>query len=658
MANRAELLDIAKQAIAEGDEVTANAAMDAAEKLPQAAPTTIEPQNIPAGQNNSPAGQPDHNNTLQVYNPFGQNIDTGLNIGQTTSDVLAGTGRGMSNMARGIGQHLGYVSQQEIKDANKIDEPLLKTTGGKIGNVLGSAALLAPSMFIPGANTYGGAAAIGAGAGALEPVEDGNVLAGTAKNAALGGTLGAAGQGIGNALSFVGKNAHSLVKPLTRGGQDVLAGKALLNNAENPELLAGALASAPNEIIKNSPITTPMAAGDIQLAGLNRTLASNSPDYNSEMTRIMAQKNAAQHELLKDMAGSGGKLATAKSERNAASLPIMHEVLDRAGLVNSTPVIKQIDTLLSNPDNAGKTAQEALNQTRGQILKFTNDDGQIHARALYALRKDIDTIIGGKLQGDAGNLKNASSQLKNVKNYIDDAIDAGSKRSSSTEVAIRKNTGTEVAPMSYGDRVGAANDAETSTQGSWKNYLETYSEMSKPIEQMKIATQLYKRLQNGQMDVSGNLSLSAPALNKLLIQDGKKNLSQKIGETLTQDQQQTLKNIASDLNAGSLSMSAGRAVGSNTVQNLASSQLLGGILSDNVHPMLMPLKKATNLIYGGSNEQIMKKLESGMLNPEIAKKLLQSVDKDALTAKQLGKYGDLQRMLITSGFIAPAISQQ
>jgi len=54
MASRAELLDIARQAIEEGDEATANAAMDAAEKM---VTTADDVPVLSAGQQATPAQQ-------------------------------------------------------------------------------------------------------------------------------------------------------------------------------------------------------------------------------------------------------------------------------------------------------------------------------------------------------------------------------------------------------------------------------------------------------------------------------------------------------------------------------------------------------------------------------------------------------------------------
>lgn len=137
------------------------------------------------------------------FRPFG--IDTGLTMPEGVSNVVAGIGQGMSNVARGIGQHVGAISQDEVMEAERIDQELLGTTSGKVGSVAGNVAALAPTAFIPGANTLTGAALVGGASGFLQPVADGDVLAESAKNAGIGVLAGGAGQAAGQWLGAVAK---------------------------------------------------------------------------------------------------------------------------------------------------------------------------------------------------------------------------------------------------------------------------------------------------------------------------------------------------------------------------------------------------------------------------------------------------------------------
>lgn len=114
-----------------------------------------------------------------------------------TDKFLAGAGKGMTDLARGAGQMLGMVSDADIAESRKRDAALMDSGYATAGNIVGQAAPLTLAALIPGANTYAGAALIGAGAGAAQPIiEDESRLA----NIAFGAAGGVAGQKVGNVI--------------------------------------------------------------------------------------------------------------------------------------------------------------------------------------------------------------------------------------------------------------------------------------------------------------------------------------------------------------------------------------------------------------------------------------------------------------------------
>lgn len=117
-----------------------------------------------------------------------------------TQKFLAGAGKGMTDIARGIGQAVGLVDQQAIDEAKARDAALMQTGAGTAGSIVGGAASLLPTMLIPGVNSAAGAALVGAGSGALAPVaSDESRLA----NTAFGAAGGLAGNKAAGALSRV-----------------------------------------------------------------------------------------------------------------------------------------------------------------------------------------------------------------------------------------------------------------------------------------------------------------------------------------------------------------------------------------------------------------------------------------------------------------------
>jgi hypothetical protein len=110
----------------------------------------------------------------------------------TGEKVMAGIGKGFVDIGRGVGQRLGMVSQAEIDEAKKLDEPLMHTGAGMTGNVIGNIAAAIPTMAIPGAGTIAGATAIGGALGAIQPTATGESMLGNVAGGAAFGGVGAA----------------------------------------------------------------------------------------------------------------------------------------------------------------------------------------------------------------------------------------------------------------------------------------------------------------------------------------------------------------------------------------------------------------------------------------------------------------------------------
>jgi len=98
--------------------------------------------------------------------------------------------------------------QGQIDEAAVRDAPLMETGAGKAGYIGGSVAAAAPTMFIPGVNTYTGAATVGALTGGLQPTttEEGDTLTAKAKNTVIGGVAGMAGQAVGQGIGAIARS--------------------------------------------------------------------------------------------------------------------------------------------------------------------------------------------------------------------------------------------------------------------------------------------------------------------------------------------------------------------------------------------------------------------------------------------------------------------
>lgn len=109
-------------------------------------------------------------------------------------NALIGAGKMSTDIGLGARQIAGYALPGEAEEKRKYDAPIMATGGGKAGSI----AAVAPALFVPGANTYAGAALIGGGLGSLQPTMEGESRT---LNAAIVAGAGVAGTGVGNVIS-------------------------------------------------------------------------------------------------------------------------------------------------------------------------------------------------------------------------------------------------------------------------------------------------------------------------------------------------------------------------------------------------------------------------------------------------------------------------
>jgi hypothetical protein len=314
----------------------------------------------------------------------------------TTQKVLAGIGKGMTDLGRGAGQALGIVSDKEIADARALDEDLMSTGAGKVGNVVGQIASAAPAMLIPGANTYAGATLVGAATGALQPVtEDESRLT----NTALGAAGGVAGQKLGNVIgnavsNKLAKNALMKSRNATRDASlqaGLEAGYTVPRSLYNPTFLSNRIesiggkaatlqqASIENQQVTNNlvrkaldlPEDAPLSMGTIEKVRKQaydpyKAVSELSPGANKTLQELkQARADATGWFNAYNRSASPADLAKAKEFQSVAD--ISEEVLeDYAKAANKSDLIPQLR-------NARKTiaktytVERALNKGTGDI---------------------------------------------------------------------------------------------------------------------------------------------------------------------------------------------------------------------------------------------------------------------------------------------------
>lgn len=541
--------------------------------------------------------------------------DTGMDLSRVGGQVLA-------TLPVGGVAAAPVRALAAVKVAPKILAPIadaIETGGMRAAGTKGVVQNLA-------ARSAGGAVTGGAAAGLVDP-----------DSAGAGAEIGAVAPGATKIAAAAGRAAAGAVRPFFQSGQEGIVADTIKRFSSNPIAARAALAAS-KEMIPGSTPTAVMAAGDEGLSGLSRTMESVSPEYAANLSARRSAQNAARTASLDEIAGNPGKIAIAKEERDAATGAAREAVLKKAGDLPGAPLASRIDAMIADPNNAGKTAQQALSNVKDELARITGKDGTVNARALYEIRKDINLAMEGKLQGDAGNLKFAKGQLAQVKDHIDEAIDQASRGAKPGKVMRPGATGTSLVSdtglphQQFTEGVPSTVTGAQAAPRSWRDYLKTYADMSKPINQMETLQDVLKRIQTGTVDKSGNAILSAAKLNNIL-----KNEGAELGKTLAPEQLTRLRKLASDLNASQLATTSGKAVGSNTVQNLAQTRLLDDALGSfgRSTPMTSTLGRLLQIPYGTANQQIRERLGNALLNPAETERLLASTEKPQLLRSRL-----------------------
>ena len=280
----------------------------------------------------------------------------------TTQKVLAGTGKAMVDAGRGVGQMVGLVDQKDIDEAKKLDAPLMNTGAGTAGNILGNIATLAPTAFIPGANTVRGAALINAIAGGvLTP----GTLEDRGQSALFGGAGGAAGIGAGKLFSGAGRAAKAAAAPLTESGRNRIVGEVMRRAAgENVDGVIGKMSGAA-ELVPGSVPTAAEVAESGGIASLQRAMSAANPEA---YTQRGMQSASARVNALRGISGDEQKMQAAIAARKAVADPL-YAAADRA-VVTSDDQLRKIMARLPNG-----TMEQAQNIARmsGRPIQMGRD---------------------------------------------------------------------------------------------------------------------------------------------------------------------------------------------------------------------------------------------------------------------------------------------
>lgn len=196
-------------------------------------------------------------------------------------EAKGGLAAGPINAYLGVKQMFGGLDPTE---QNILKQNIEAGKKAPVSNFVGNAAMLVPSMFIPGANTLAGAGVVGALNGLAQPIDGeqtlSNIAQGKALNTGIGGALGTAGQWAGNKVG--GWIADRL------SNQSAEAAKQQSLNSMKDSVLAQGRGAG--YVIPPSEVTPSFLGNRLESIGGKAAIKQEASLRNQQVTNALARK--------------------------------------------------------------------------------------------------------------------------------------------------------------------------------------------------------------------------------------------------------------------------------------------------------------------------------------------------------------------------------
>lgn len=505
--------------------------------------------------------------------------------------VRAGFGKAFSDLGQGVGQMVGLTSREDVAETRKRDAALMNTGGGLGGNIAGNLAALLPTAFIPGAATLPGAAMIGVGSGLMQPSTS---TSETLMNAGIGGVASPAAILAGRGAVAAYQGGKALVEPLTKAGQERIAATVLQSSATNPSRAAANAAKA-KALVPGSQPTLAQIADDPGLAQLERTLLNN-PEYAPALQQRFANQRTARLGQVKNVAGTDDYYDAIKEGRSIFAKQDYDQAI-QAGVdpKMAKAMAPQLQSLMERP---------SIQAAQRDAVRLAKESG-------------VELSDTTSLQG-----------LDWVKKALDNKISTASQPGSSLgKEDLRALVQTKSDLMATLEQIAPA----------YKQANDAYAGMSRQINSMDVARNLNRTLQRPGSEYAGN---SAKEMGQRFGEELSKakdsvkkatGMNKALDDVMNTRDIAALESVARDYGRKAFAENAGRATGSNTVQNMASQNMLRRILgptglpetwaeSTMLQTMLSPVQAGSKLL--GADKRIMDRIAMGLLDPNDAAVLL------------------------------------
>lgn len=600
---------------------------------------------------------------------------------------------------RGYGEN--YAAANPI--ASKV-----ATVLGTVGSVAPNAAtsVAAPAVSL-GRNLLNGAGT-GAVLGGVAGYGNSNdqSLAQTATDTGLGAVGGAAlGAAIPAALAggqYAGRLGRAMIDPFTEAGQNRLANNAITKFAgNNPLAISG------NQIVPGSVPTLAEATGNANVANLQRT--ARDINANPFVQREEANSSARTN-LLSHAAGSAQDIEAATAVRDHEAAKALSTIFKPTQTADPSYVNRTIKGILASPAGQRDSVKSTLEAVRDKLtldnpieerisraigpvksaLKATGPMSATRLADLTEARRLLNSTLRGhtseedltkglaklaKSQKIVGPIDSALAavkegptkfqsdpeQLYGVRKYIGDLLDS--------KASMANPAGLQASRELLAVR-DSLDNAITKASPGFDKYLQDYSQASQPITGMKFMQSL------NLADAKGNITLQK-------VQSALRNVNKLQGaggvngaKALSPEQIDALTRIRDDL-LRQTNVAAGKSLGSNTVQNIASQNMLQSVLPGKVgafagrlgpttigaglgaaagHILGAPeagvaagagIGRVLSSVLEGKNAAVQNKIEDILLNPH----LLNTAQKQSLSQYLLGNklFQGVQKALVPLG---------
>lgn len=372
----------------------------------------------------------------------------------------------------------------------------------------------------------------------------------------------------------------TVVQPFTEAGREVIVGNVLRKLATQPEQAATRLAQA-QPLVQGMRPTTAATAYDPGLASAETAI--RALDQSGAFATQLSANQQALLDAYRRISGQPGSIALAESKRAARTGPMREQAFETRAPVLTDAIEAQIQATLADPMKQRTTVTDAMKEVQRLINARKAPDGTIDPAALYSVRKDISQIMSGALQGEKANLKLARDELKDLLPVIDNTIESG-------------------AP-------------------GFKAYMDKFSKMSGPIDQMRLLQDIERRVTTGQPNLmTGEPVLAAGQLRRQLA-----NKVDEIGMELSPSAQRKLDAIINEINRGMAATAPGVKVpGSDTFRNMSMGNLIGRVFSESMadNTTLRTMTRPLDFLYKLPDQQIQQLLVEAMLDPQMASQMM------------------------------------